>query len=111
MKKKDIMKIVDNPNFIEGIFNYCDRWCERCPLTARCANFAIGEVHFSSPEDRDVNNARFWEKLHEVFQVTLEMVLEMAEEQGIDLSDMDLEETHERDEQLRQIARDQMCVQ
>ena len=19
--------------FIVGIFNYCDRWCERCPLT------------------------------------------------------------------------------
>ncbi|MGE0461043.1 MAG: hypothetical protein AB7Q16_06715 [Vicinamibacterales bacterium] len=26
--------------FIVGIFNYCDRWCERCPLTARCRVFA-----------------------------------------------------------------------
>ena len=24
------------PNFIPGIFNYCDRWCERCTLRARC---------------------------------------------------------------------------
>jgi hypothetical protein len=22
--------------FISGIFNYCDRWCERCQYTARC---------------------------------------------------------------------------
>jgi len=22
--------------FIAGIYNYCDRWCERCPYTARC---------------------------------------------------------------------------
>ena len=26
--------------FIVGIFNYCDRWCERCPLTSRCRVFA-----------------------------------------------------------------------
>jgi hypothetical protein len=26
--------------FIVGIFNYCDRWCERCPLTSRCLVFA-----------------------------------------------------------------------
>jgi hypothetical protein len=26
---------------IEGVFNYCDRWCERCPFTTRCAVFAV----------------------------------------------------------------------
>ncbi|MCC7033043.1 MAG: hypothetical protein IT179_09450 [Acidobacteria bacterium] len=26
--------------YIVGVFNYCDRWCERCPLTARCRVFA-----------------------------------------------------------------------
>lgn len=33
--------------FIVSIFNYCDRWCERCPLTARCRVFAMtAEVDF-----------------------------------------------------------------
>ena len=32
------MEVLDG--FIVGIFNYCDRWCERCPLTARCGLFA-----------------------------------------------------------------------
>lgn len=32
------MEIQDG--FIVGIFNYCDRWCERCPLTNRCRLFA-----------------------------------------------------------------------
>ena len=33
--------------FIVGIFNYCDRWCERCPLTNRCRVFAdLAEVDF-----------------------------------------------------------------
>jgi hypothetical protein len=26
--------------FIVGIYNYCDRWCERCALTSRCRGFA-----------------------------------------------------------------------
>lgn len=33
--------------FIVGIFNYCDRWCERCPLTNRCRVFAtLAEMDF-----------------------------------------------------------------
>lgn len=33
--------------FIVGIFNYCDRWCERCPLTNRCRVFAsFAELDF-----------------------------------------------------------------
>lgn len=26
---------------IDFISSYCDRWCERCPLTARCSAFAV----------------------------------------------------------------------
>lgn len=26
---------------ISGVFNYCSRWCERCPFTERCANFKM----------------------------------------------------------------------
>lgn len=28
--------------FIIGVFNYCDRWCERCRLTSRCQILADG---------------------------------------------------------------------
>jgi hypothetical protein len=27
--------------YIDFISTYCDRWCERCPLTDRCSQFAI----------------------------------------------------------------------
>lgn len=34
--------------FIVGIFNYCDRWCEACPFTARCRLFAdMAEIEAS----------------------------------------------------------------
>ena len=29
------------PDFIPGIYNYCDTWCERCLLTARCHSFQM----------------------------------------------------------------------
>lgn len=31
--------------FIVGIFNYCDRWCERCRFTSRCGLFADAARH------------------------------------------------------------------
>ena len=36
MRTRNLIDLTDNPNLISGIHNYCDRWCERCPLTARC---------------------------------------------------------------------------
>jgi hypothetical protein len=32
------MEVLDG--FISGVFNYCDRWCERCALTSWCRLFA-----------------------------------------------------------------------
>jgi len=31
---------MDTKGFIPGIYNYCDRWCERCDFTERCSVFA-----------------------------------------------------------------------
>ena len=38
-----IGRSMDFPNLepIDGVFNYCDRWCEKCPFTTRCSLFAI----------------------------------------------------------------------
>ena len=27
--------------FILGVYNYCDRWCERCPFASRCRSYAM----------------------------------------------------------------------
>ena len=31
------------PRFIEGIHDYCDRWCERCDFSHRCIKFTLTE--------------------------------------------------------------------
>ena len=53
-----------DPRFIAGIYDYCDRWCERCEFSHRCFKFALGD-HFrqASPKARDGDNRKFWQAL------------------------------------------------
>jgi hypothetical protein len=105
MDKNRIEELAKNPNFITGIYNYCDRWCERCTFTSRCMNYALSEVEFSEPETRDINNKAFWDKLGEIFSATLEMVREKTKEMGIDLDAIDCTKVSENDEQIDEMAR------
>ena len=93
MNKERIKKLAENPNFIPGIYNYCDRWCERCPFTCRCMNFALSEEQFGNSQARDINDEAFWARLSEIFQATLEMLKETAKQEGIDLDSIDLQAT------------------
>lgn len=86
MDKDELKKFADDPRFIPGIYNYCDRWCERCAFTTRCMNFELGEQEFSDPETREVNNKKFWEKISESFQAAIELLEEEAVRLGIDLN-------------------------
>ncbi len=105
MDKEELKNLVNNPDFIPGIFNYCDRWCERCPYTTRCANFAISDEQFSDPESKEIENTEFWNKLNEIFQVTIDLIKEGAEEAGIDLEDLEVEITREEREVDREEAK------
>jgi predicted hydrocarbon binding protein len=107
MDKEQIKKLAKDPRFIPGIYNYCDRWCERCAFTSRCMNYALDEYEFGSPESKDIANKAFWDKLHGVFEATLEMVKETAEEMGIDLNAIDDEQFAKQQEQVNQFVESQ----
>jgi hypothetical protein len=102
MDKEKLKILGSDPKYISGVYNYCDRWCERCPFTNRCLNYEISEDHFADPESRDINNELFWQKLSETFQATLELVNEMMEEQGIDIDSDDIEEIKKEEEKIRE---------
>lgn len=91
LNKEDLRRIAENPNYLTGIYNYCDRWCERCPFTSRCLNYEIGENQINDSDLRDYNNNIFWEKLNDSLRLTIEIIEEEAEEQGIDLYNLDEE--------------------
>lgn len=84
--------LINDENTIPGIFNYCDRWCERCSFTSKCTVYLMDEFRDKNLKN-DVENAKFWKDLSFIFEVTMDMLKEKMEEFGIDA--YDLEQTKE----------------
>jgi hypothetical protein len=82
-------KLAGNKRFIPGIYNYCDRWCERCSQTQHCLNFSISEEEFSDPEAQDIRNEAFWNKLSSILGETLELLRESAKKWGLEVETLD----------------------
>lgn len=80
-----------DPANIPGIYNYCDRWCERCSFTGRCLSFKMSEARdrrrteASSARRSDEENATFWDDIAVNFALTLRLVKREAKKRGIDL--------------------------
>ncbi|HET6881236.1 MAG TPA: hypothetical protein VFI31_13835, partial [Pirellulales bacterium] len=83
--------------FIDGIYNYCDRWCERCAFTERCRVYDMEQKAAADVESRDPDNAAFWQSLTRILEQTKDMLRQVAAERGIDLDSLDLEAAGERE--------------
>ena len=86
MRRRTLTDLANNPDLISGIYNYCDRWCERCPLTSRCLVYATEQEDDNSFPRNDLRNEAFWQKLSMIFQETRELIVEWAKEAGVDLN-------------------------
>ncbi len=82
-------RLAENPDFIPDIYNYCDRWCERCAFTARCKSYALRREGSLGEETPDLDSEAFWEQLQGILQDSIDLLHEMAEENGIDLDAID----------------------
>ena len=80
--KEKIKTLPLEKDHIPGIYNYCDRWCERCSFTARCASFSLGSD--LNLEENDLSNKAFWDNLAAMFCATSELFTELAQEHGFD---------------------------
>lgn len=78
---------------ISGIHNYCDRWCERCAFTTRCA-VGIEETKITDKE-RDITNKEFWDSLSKNFEKTFALLEKAAKFHGIDLKEVSMENEEE----------------
>ncbi len=74
--------------FIPGVYNYCDRWCERCPFGARCRVFAAEQ---RDPIEPGFNDA-FWEQLGRALGEARTLVEAELARRNIVLTDVDLAE-------------------
>ena len=108
MNRHELIELAENPDFISGIYNYCDRWCERCPFTSRCMVYATESAESISddPESHDLNNAKFWQKLEGIFRQTHALILEWAEEMGVDLESAEAEAAIAERAQQREEAKE-----
>ncbi|OGB94938.1 MAG: hypothetical protein A2Z31_08650 [candidate division NC10 bacterium RBG_16_65_8] len=83
-----------DPRFISGVYNYCDRWCERCPLTSRCLTYAMEQDgDASDPALQDITNRAFWQRLEGILREAHELLDEILRERGIELPPADAEAT------------------
>jgi hypothetical protein len=89
--------------FIPGIYNYCDRWCERCTFTTRCRNFeSTGKL---SSEQLDMSNKAFWDNISSNFKNAIQLLYKAAEEHGIDLDNAMTKEEEAEYETKRNLLR------
>jgi hypothetical protein len=90
------MKSKIQKDTIIGIHNYCDRWCERCAFTQRCA--AYDGTH-------DENKEAFVEKLAGIFETIKDELDKRMAEWGIPPpTQAELDETGEKMEEIHQTA-------
>lgn len=80
--KDRFMELARKDGYIDSIFNYCDRWCEKCAFTSKCRNYAFGEGEGGENEDDT------FEYLDNVFKTTMMMLDDMMKEMDIDPSEI-----------------------
>jgi hypothetical protein len=74
-------------NFIPGVFNYCNSWCERCQFRLRCRNYAMVADEEGHPIDLGEDDAM--ERIEENLRKAMDMLSGEAQEHGFDTSDFE----------------------
>ena len=88
MTPKRLKQLASSGNYISGIYNYCDRWCERCAFTSRCLTYSMEqEQRRERPDGADGEEAML-ETVSQNFKLALEMVKEDCEERGMDFDEI-----------------------
>ncbi len=82
--KDKLQQLSEDERFISGIYNYCDRWCERCSFTSRCMNYSFEKD--APPAD----GPEIWDYLQNVFEATSLMLDEIMVKMGIHPPDLEI---------------------
>jgi len=88
MDEDRLLELAQDERFIPGIYNYCDRWCARCPFTRRCLNFALDQEEFADAKAQDIRHESFWKKMGEILAQTQKLLERKAKEWGINLEEL-----------------------
>lgn len=105
MNSDDFLELAENPDFISGIDDYCDDWCERCGFTDRCLQYAR-KRNRPVPVDEagDLDGEALMKQLEEVLTSSIDLLRSMAAEDGIDLDAIDTTDIDEAREHLNALV-------
>ncbi len=120
MKYDDELEFPEG-DFIAGIYNYCNRWCERCIYTEKCMNYASEKVFMKEIEKEKKReksmeeNKDFWDQVNKIIEEAAELFDEEVPLIKNDNSylfdqwedDEDAEEAMKEHEEKRAKAKDQ----
>ncbi|HSP64489.1 MAG TPA: hypothetical protein VLQ90_15980 [Pyrinomonadaceae bacterium] len=106
MSENEPSELAEDRDFISGIYNYCDRWCEKCPFTSRCRVYftEAADGDLDDPDVHDINNEKFWRRLESIFREAHEKIAVWAEETGVDLESIESQAAIAEHEQREQEA-------
>lgn len=77
---------IEDPRLIRGVYNYCHRWCERCPFTDRCAVFRENTRFEAEHPDSTP-----FEHVHASFQQMFGLLKAWCEREGVDFAQIEQE--------------------
>jgi hypothetical protein len=103
--------MADKSQFISGIYNYCDRWCERCAFTQRCGNYAFGKELEEVMDDPDGAQQLFYKHLDDEAPVANAFVDDLDEAEDADTAPEPEGFGEDLDHELRrESAKNHECV-
>ncbi len=74
-------------HFIPSIFNYCDRWCERCAFIGRCSLGVMEQKRWAKGENWEISD--FYDYLEEVYPRDEDKMNLWVQELELTLRDID----------------------
>jgi hypothetical protein len=98
-------RLAADPQLISGVYNYCDRWCERCAMTDRCLSFRMdaetARQRGTEGKRPGLDTRSFWDDIARSFALARRLVEREARRQGIDLDSVETLIEAEREERQR----------
>jgi hypothetical protein len=99
----ELTRLASDPALISGVYNYCDRWCERCPLTARCLTFKMENTRADRRNSGQSSQALdgVLQDVAMNFAVARRMLEQEAQKRGIDLDSIKPDASTQQEERRR----------
>lgn len=94
MDKDELLNAAQSGDFISGIYDYCDRWCEKCQFTKKCLNFHMVENKIKSKKSHGDKN-EFFDNIEDSLKLALELIQDITKELNIKID-------HSEDEEIEQ---------